>query len=917
MILLFFSLSTFANGLVIDEFFYQEQLSKWYALDAHLSVQYFNQNKSLEEVQQQTKGWQNWENATLGTERNTRLWLKLELKNTLKEELELVFLLHSADMSFWYQNTKSIGGHKRPRSEWDSQQHQPIYSSPHTIQFSVPAASTPTIFVQLHSRESWGGLHPQLCNRAFFLAHSNTYFNRTIATQSLFHGMLWMMLLFHLVMYFLNREPAYFYFSAYIFFLSIFLFYNFEFHFLTPLAEFPSWNQVLSVGSLCGFTLTYAAFLRSFLHENWRSDLASHLTTFVQLNLGFGLMLTLLGVFNIEDKLIIWLLFPISIFNLLALVWITWKYGQSDNQLARFIAVCNACMMLGLLVSASIFYGGSLNWFNLRISAFWGILFLEASLILQLLSFGLGLSYKSLLVERQRLELQELDALKSKFFANISHEFRTPLTLILSPLKQLKAMVNHERSRQQLRIAEHYAQRLLQMVNQILDLSKIEAGKMKLERTNFDMVQVCKIIAQSFESVAQERDIKIEVQCVQEVLFVAMDREKMEQVLINLIGNAVKYNKEAGTVQIRVGTKKQQLEIEVADTGHGIENEELPYIFQMYYEGKKNEETVKQATTGIGLALTKELVVLHGGEISVDSKLNQGTTFIVRLPLVKASVELSNESISSANILMPPLSEPEQVSTESEQAIVLVIDDHQDIRNYIQSCLADEYKVLTASDGEKGLKVAQEEVPDLIITDRMMPKMDGIQLTKNLKKHTVTSHIPIIMLTGKSSQESRLEGLQTQVDDYLTKPFDVVELKIRLKNLLENRKKWVSNFEQQNEGVRKRAVPKSLEEQFLEKLTTIIQENLSDENFGVEQLGRAIHLDRTQLFRKLKALTGQNPSQFIRVLRLNAAHKLLQSQSASIAEVAFQVGFSNPSYFSRTFKAHFGKTPGAIGKSEK
>lgn len=914
------------STLTIQEETLPKLFSDWTAIDVYLTYQ---QEVAVASPDQLSDDWQKVE-AITDLRWKTNCWLKLPLHNTLDEAAELVLLIHADQYKVWQFNdtqqtwAQYLGGDLRPRAQWDSRQHKPVYSSPHTVQFQIPANSQQSIYIEIGPSDQSPQLNIKMTSRDFFLDHSTRYFSRVLVSQSLIHGILWIMLLYHLLIYLMNRDRAYLFYAAYVFGLSLSFFYLFEVDNLTWLSNFPGLSRLMTAVNMYIFGFFYALFLKSFLHaDGWRLDLSRWLSLYLKVTLGFAALNILVvlmppNIFPISN--LFWITLPYSCLGIIGFCYISWQYWRSEQPLVRFVAANNFFLLFGISVSFFIFYSGFLNWIPLRSSTFWAILFWELTIVLQLLSFALSLSYKGLETERDRTRLQEIDQLKSRFFAQISHEFRTPLTLILGPLKQLKAYVNQPSSREQVKVAETYAQKLLAMVNQILDLTQLEAGKMDLQPQVFDLTQTAKVISFSFESIAVERNIKIDFSSEKEPWLVYLDQEKIEQILINLLSNALKYNRQDGQIQVQVSTKNdKRLIIEVKDTGQGIPAADLPHIFQLYYQTKKAQDyTVSVASSGIGLAYVKELVELHGGTIEVESQLGQGSTFRVQLPLPaipETAIPAPAKTLTSPNTATrnkPIQSAP----VEEKEILILVVEDQPDIQRYIQVCLQEKYGLLFASDGVQGCAMARKEIPDLIITDVMMPKMDGFTLTKTLKEDTLTSHIPIIILTGKSSKASQLEGLRTQADEYLTKPFDAEELDLRIHNLMANRQKWIERFQQNGMVLPEKSKVLTMEEKFLQSVEALVQENKSDENFGVEQLGRALRLDRTQLFRKLKAITGENPSHFIRVTRLKAAHKMLQNQEATIAEIAFKVGFSNPSYFSRSFKKHFGKTPGEVMKGD-
>ncbi len=537
-------------------------------------------------------------------------------------------------------------------------------------------------------------------------------------------------------------------------------------------------------------------------------------------------------------------------------------------------------------------------------------------------------------IREQAEKLQELDNMKSRFFANISHEFRTPLTLILGPLEDMLARSKNSSDKKNLGLMQRNARRVLQLINQLLDLSRLESGKLKLQAARGDLVAFLKGIVMSFASLAEQKQIDLQyiVSEDQEDLPVLkaiyFDRDQVEKIFYNLLANAFKFTSEGGVVQVTIINNQRagSVEIKVKDNGKGIQADRLDNIFKRFYQVDA-DNTREQEGTGIGLALTKELVELHHGKISVSSEVGKGTEFVVMLPV--GTEHLTAEEIVDApplpedamdavavtveqSPIQPEATKPLAQLNEDDIPIILVVDDHLDVRNYIRSHLELEYRVVEAKDGEEGVKTAAEIIPDMVISDVMMPKLDGYQLCAALKMNEKTSHIPVILLTAKAGEQDKLSGLETGADDYLTKPFNSKELHVRVRNLIELRRRLQKRF--QKEGLLKpRAVTvTSVEEAFLTRMMNILEENLGEEDFGVESLSSALHIGRRQLHRKIKALTGETPTDFIRSIRLQRAKQLLEQKSGTVSEIAFQTGFSSLPYFSTAFKDQFGLLPSEI-----
>jgi len=554
----------------------------------------------------------------------------------------------------------------------------------------------------------------------------------------------------------------------------------------------------------------------------------------------------------------------------------------------------------------------------------------------------------------QSEKLAELDKMKSRFFANISHEFRTPLTLILGPLQNIRSKINDIQIKKDMDIMDRNARRLQTLINQLLNLSKLESGKMKLRAHEENLVSLVRLFIQSFESYAAQRNIQLEFNSEKNEILAFVDREKIEKILNNLLSNAFKFTGEGGRIEVVItplpaplkggdsvhsltmgpaGGKSpleggfRGVEIKVSDTGSGIPHEKLPHIFERFYQADDSYSKDLEGS-GIGLALTKELVDVHYGDIKVDSVIGKGTTFTIILPLGKSHLEQDEivevrKTVDSGTF--PDI--PDSVVHEDEQKIpgkatdtelmdnsipvILIVEDNADLRAYIRSFLDSDYQVIEAEDGQIGIDKATETVPDLIISDVMMPKMDGYQLCDKIKSDVRTSHIPVILLTARASLESKLEGLETGADDFITKPFDHQELIIRTKNLIEQRNKLKELFSKGSkpEGYTQIPAMPGIEQKFLDKTSKTVENNMSDPEFSVENFAKEMAMSRVQLHRKLRALIGQAPSEFIRTLRLNKAAELLMQNKGNVSEIAYDVGFNNPTYFSSCFSKQFGLPP--------
>ncbi|MGB3606720.1 ATP-binding protein [Psychroserpens sp.] len=508
--------------------------------------------------------------------------------------------------------------------------------------------------------------------------------------------------------------------------------------------------------------------------------------------------------------------------------------------------------------------------------------------------------------------LQELDNLKSRFITNITHEFRTPLTLVLGYINTLKEKLSRDKTLQQpIDAIEHNSNNLLSLVNDMLDLARLEKGKLQLNLTNSDMVSFTRYMTKCFLSHANQKNIDLEFSAQVESLHMDFDVEKMRQILSNLISNAIKFSKNDTVVRVTLTTESSQVIIKTIDQGVGISVSDIPFIFDRFYQTEKSSKLIG---SGIGLALTRELVGLMEGQISVESTLQKGSKFTVTLPIttkaIETHLELSEPNTSSQFELKPNL-----IKTQHQDDLntILIVEDNTEVANYIASCVNNSYNVIFALDGEAGLVLAKETIPDIIITDVMMPKMDGNILTEQLQNNIATNHIPIIMLTAKALQSDKLTGIKSGADVYLTKPFQKEELMLRLEKLISKRKQLQNHY---NVGrIVKIASAKIKKDKTLEFLNTAIKHihsNIENPEYNAKKLASDLNMSDSQLYRKLKAITNKSSAIFIRSVRLEKAKELIETTDLSISEIAYSTGFNDPNWFSKAFKADFNQSPSEI-----
>ena len=531
-----------------------------------------------------------------------------------------------------------------------------------------------------------------------------------------------------------------------------------------------------------------------------------------------------------------------------------------------------------------------------------------------------------LLVEQQNsLNLRELEQMKSRFFSNITHEFRTPLTLILGPVEEMIHQNKKEKTLGSLRTIQRQAKHLLKLINELLDISKLESGRMELVFNRGDIVGLIKQLTDSFLHMAEHRGIRLNFQAESNELYFDFDSEKIKKIVSNLISNALKFTPSGGSVNVKVSNlimdPNPQIALAVNDSGQGISTEDLPFIFDRFYQTKQ-VNSKKIHGSGIGLALAKELAQAMGGNIYVKSHKDVGSEFTLIIPYhtEKASSPLLSPGTDPPPETTPynPLQNPEPVIT-SELAshnceLVLLVEDHEELRAFIKGQLQTKYKVIECSNGREGLLLAQQKIPDLIITDLMMPVLDGHEFCKRLKLDESTSHIPVIMLTAKSAMESRLQGLEEGAEAYLTKPFNREELLVRIRKLLEGRKHLQEKYQKlgkiHEQPYSNTAL--SREHTYLTKAEGVVEKFLDDPNFDVEAFCLEMGMSRTQLHRKLKALTNQSTTGFVRNIRLKTAMQLLERGAGNVTEVAYAVGFSSQTYFSKCFQEKFGMAPSQV-----
>ena len=571
-------------------------------------------------------------------------------------------------------------------------------------------------------------------------------------------------------------------------------------------------------------------------------------------------------------------------------------------------------------------------------------------------------------VEMSRFEakkLHEVDELKSRFFTNISHEFRTPLTLILGPVKELIERTNDNKTKEDLNLVHRNAKRLLNLVNQLLDISKLESGSMNLHTVPTNLVVLLKALTLSFTSYSERKNIILNFISDSNEIMAYIDKDKMEKIFTNVMSNAFKFTPAEGKIEVTMtrslpsssshshsvptlsgseskeearklskgllSEKQVQLdgggfvEIAIRDTGIGISRDKLSKIFDRFYQ-VDSSHTREHEGTGIGLSLTKELVELHKGNIEVQSEEGRGTVVTIKIPLGKDHLkpeeifenEIEQLTEKEFTHIEEVYTDQEKIKSETELGqiqslpLLLIVEDNVDVRKYIKNILHKEYNIIEAKDGEDGWNKCIESVsggPDLIISDVMMPKMDGFKLCKKLKTDERTSHIPVILLTAKATKHDKIDGFELGADDYIMKPFETDELTARVRNLIMQRKRLHEHFKKSGLLDFESSQITSIDKKFLVRTLEIVKRHISDTSFNVESLSEHLSVSKSVLQKKISALTGETPVEFIRKIRLKKAVELIEKKFGNMSEIALESGFSNPAYFSEVFKKEFGLAP--------
>ena len=524
---------------------------------------------------------------------------------------------------------------------------------------------------------------------------------------------------------------------------------------------------------------------------------------------------------------------------------------------------------------------------------------------------------------REVAQIHELDQQKIKFLTNLSHEFRTPISLILGPVDDLLKKENNIQRFHQLDMIKRNGRRLLNLVNQLLDFRKMEEHELQLNKTHGELIDFIKEVADSFKDLAERKEMSFHFQSEINTLYTTFDHDKMERILFNVLSNAFKFTRPGGTIALTIEKADccpddliSWVAIEISDTGVGISEEVKEKIFTLFFQQATDAAILNQGS-GIGLTITKEFVKMHGGKIEVSSEPGKGTTFRLLFPFEKADVPLKidQEEASVSSVLADePVSSRTSVQNGSstlpkDAPTILLVEDNEDFRCYLKEQLQQQHKVIEAANGKEGWQKALALHPQLIVSDISMPEMDGIAFCRKIKADKRTSHIPIILLTARNGENDQLQGLETGANDYITKPFNVDCLTAKINNLLLLNTTLKNAYSRQIKVEAPEMVIPSVDEELLQKIQRYLEENISHKQLSVEELSKHVGMSRSSLYAKLLELTGQTPVEYIRSVKLEKAAILLEKSDMNIAQIAYTVGFSKPNYFAKSFKLKYNMLP--------
>ena len=874
----------------------------------------------------------NWSRFSLKNTSDVSMDVALSYNNSLGNDSLRVYIKNEAGNVTFYRFGTGVSKSQMKLGDIPS---NAAYGWGKSIYFPIGPNEELEVYSKIYSSgwlgttTAWPIYMYGISTRANQVLRSSALDNRIIIPRLFLFGLIMMLALYAFLIFIMNRDVTSLYLCVFIIATSYIAAFETDLHsrwfFVSHIYPdnviYQPWLSAFMVGIAAA---ALGAFNYSFLSKAIYSKYINWIfKIIIWIGLGFAIVVFISSFFLSKSFVYPW---PAFLLVALIIYLLSIPFLIKQRNSTSYILLAGVSWIIIVLLPAQIntTFGLLENGDTILSSITNGPYLTFVALLGQIVIYTLGVGYRSNLVAQEKQRYEELDKMKSRFFTNISHEFRTPITLILGPLDKIKSKLSATEDLNLLNLAQDSAHNLLRLVNQVLDLSKLETNNVQLKVTQGDIVPFLKGIFYSFDSLAHQKNITQSFSSSEEHIKMYFDSYKMEGIFSNLLSNAFKFSDSGDTIAINIYESKKQVVIELSDTGKGISIENLPRIFDRFFQ-VDNTMIASDQGSGIGLALVKELVSLHHGQIEVDSEQGVGTTFQLSFPLGKrhfsdaefgsiATPDLNISGGSKTDLVEELNDEPDLDSmvTLSDQApTVLLIEDHKDVRSFIKSQLATNYNMIEAEDGNQGIERAIDTIPDLIVCDVMMPGKNGYEVCQFLKNDLRTSHIPIILLTAKAAREEKLEGLETGADDYLVKPFDTNELNTRIKNLIELRRKLRVRFSTSIQIKASEISANSMDQLFMEKALKTVEKHISNEDFSVLLMTEEMNMSATQLNRKLRSLIDQSTNQFINSVRLQRAADLLIQESGTVAEIAFQTGYRSPAYFISAFKKQFGMTPGA------
>ncbi len=836
-----------------------------------------------------------FESSLKNQDKPYKLWLKAKLINTSKDTLQLVLNVKYVDFAKVYLITNEKTEIKY-LGFWTNTTQRDFKIDESSLRFTLLPNEKKALYIESEFKKPYiEGVTIKL----ELLADYNNFLVNLYESESYIYllftfltGGIFIMLLYNILLFFQYKENVYVYYSFHLFFTLInYLIMSDSFH-EDFFGSFISYRNIIIENTYILSFIFYAIFLYYVFEDSSRISLKKWFQYWIGFMIAYFITVNI--VYQIDRNFIIanFLYFGL-VFRVITITYVFLMIYQIlklyKKSHLKYIAYGSLILTISYLmhVISNLIIGNSIfnHFFNL------------IGTIIEILFFTYALNLRKRNAELERDILIKINTLKSRFFANISHEFRTPLTLIKSPIQSLQSSNIDEIQKTQLNLIDKNANRMLELVNQLLQLSKIDSGNLKLILKEENLGHFLNSITESFDFQAKENKINFISRIEKNAQNHYFDKDIIEKIVTNLITNAFKYTPVKEQISFTSSIENENLKLAVSNSGSHLKKEEISKLFERFYQKDDTHQGF-----GIGLALVKELVDLYKGTVqtTIESAV---LSFIVTIPLQKESANAliifnENQTGISPNIF-----------ENDEHPLLLIVDDNTDLRNVLKDIFKEDYTILEAENGEKALKIAQKEIPDCIISDVMMPKMNGFELTKAIKNTELTSFIPIVLLTAKTSDEAHLEGLQSTADAFLTKPFNHEILKATVNQLLSERKKLQEHYSQELVLKPVNIVINSIDEKFLEKLQVILDKELSNADFTIDEFANQFGMSRMQLHRKLKSLLGVSASEFLRNERLKTASILLKKGNGNISEIAYSVGFNNISYFTRSFKEVYHVTP--------